>query len=309
MKPYLFALFAAAYILAAQTPQPATPATPAPLPPSLTLRPAPVSPDSVVAEVDGQKLTAAEVKKMLSGLPPQLQQGVAKDPKGIIQYLFTLRHLAAEGEKEKLDQQSPTKEQIEFSRSQVLAQADIEHQSSQFKIDDAEQQKFYQDHKSDFEQAKIKVIYISFGPPGGAKDKPTRSEAEASSKADNLVKQLRGGADFGKLAKENSDDPVSAARDGDYSAPIHRTDRITESVKTTIFALKPGDVSDPIKQSTGFYIFKLVDKSVQPYEEVKPRILNEMKQARLKTMLDGIQKRYEVKVDNEAFFANPNALK
>ncbi|MGH9665276.1 MAG: peptidylprolyl isomerase, partial [Bryobacteraceae bacterium] len=221
----------------------------------------------------------------------------------------TIRHLASEGEKEKLDQQSPTREQLEFSRKQVLAQADIEHQTSQFQVADADQQKYYQAHKDDFEEAKIKVIYVSFGPPGGAADKPTRSEAEASSKADNLVKQLRGGAEFGKTAKESSDDPSSAARDGDYGRPLHRSDKITESVKTTIFALKPGDVSEPVKQGNGFYIFKLVEKSIEPFDAVKDRIVTDVKQARLKTVLDGIQKRFEAKIDDTAFFSNPNALK
>ncbi|MGH9665259.1 MAG: hypothetical protein ACRD9L_12620, partial [Bryobacteraceae bacterium] len=78
MKSYLFFLMAAAYALSAQTPQPATPATPAGqrpaepatpeapahLPPSLTIRPAPAAGTGVVAEVDGQKLTAADVKKL-----------------------------------------------------------------------------------------------------------------------------------------------------------------------------------------------------------------------------------------------------
>lgn len=318
MKSYLFFLMAASYVLSAQTP-PATPASPAPpaatpgapvhLPPSLTLRPAPAAANGVVAEVDGQKLTAEDVKKLVAGAPPQIKQGLARDPKSVLQYLFTIRHLASEGEKEKLDQQSPTKEQLEFSRSQVLAQADIDRQNSQIQVSDADQQKYYQDHKDDFEEAKIKVIYVAFGPPGGASDKPTRSEAEAGSKADNLVKQLRGGADFGKTAKENSDDPASASREGDYGRPIHRTDRITENVKSTIFALKPGDVSEPVKQSNGFYIFKLVEKSAEPFDAVKERIVTDIKQARLKTVIDGIQKRYEVKVDDEAFFSNPNSLK
>lgn len=318
MKPYLFILIAAAFTLPAQTPPPATPANPAPatpaapevhLPPSLTLHPPPAAANGVVAEVGGQKLTADDVKKLVAGAPPQIKQGLVRDPKSVIQYLFTVRHLASEGEKAKLDQESPTKEQLEFSRFQVLAQADIDHQTRQLQVADAELQKYYQDHKDDFEEAKIKVIYVAFGPPGGASDKPMRSEAEASSKADGLVKQLRGGADFGKLAKENSDDPSSAAREGDYGRPLHRTDRISENVKSTIFALKPGDVSEPVKQGNGFYIFKLVEKSSEPFDSVKDRIVTEIKQQRIKAVVDGIQKQYEVKVDDEAFFSNPNSFK
>ena len=246
---------------------------------------------------------------MLVGVPANVKQNLTRDPKGLLNYMFTLKYLAEEAEKNKLEDQSPTREQLVFGRSQVLAQASIDHQNSQFKVDDAEEQKYYADHKAEFEQAKIKLIFLSFSPPGGSKDKPTRSEAEAQSKADDLVKQLRGGADFAKLAKENSDDPNSAARECDYGSPIHRGDRITEGVKTAIFALQPGAVSDPIKQGSGFYIFKLVEKSNETFDEVKPKVLAQLKQAHFKEWLEGIQKRYDVKIDNQAFFSSPALTK
>src|SRR5271170_3517160 len=101
---------------------PGTPAVKAPL----QVTPAPtvtIPPDSVVVEVDGQKLTAAELDKLIAGLPAQLQQSVRMQPQVLSQYFF-YKKLAEEAEKAGLEKQSPFKENLELNRVQVLAQAE-----------------------------------------------------------------------------------------------------------------------------------------------------------------------------------------
>jgi hypothetical protein len=66
----------------------------------------------------------------------------------------------------------------------------------------------------------------------------------------DLVKQLRDGADFAELAKKNSEDKNSAASGGDFGV-LRRGDRIPEEIKTAVFALKPGEVSDPDPSADG----------------------------------------------------------
>ena len=96
---------------------------------------------------------------------------------------------------------------------------------------------FYDRNQARYQQAKIKVIYISFKPTApvvgavpqnqsldeiarslseGAASKTQRSEADALKLAEDLVKQIRGGADFAKLVAEYSEDPASKAAGGDF---------------------------------------------------------------------------------------------
>ncbi len=70
---------------------------------------------------------------------------------------------------------------------------------------------YFETHKDEFVQAeKAKVRHILVRAEKGNAE----SVAKAKATADGLVKQLRGGADFAKLAKEKSDDPGSKETGG-----------------------------------------------------------------------------------------------
>jgi len=113
-------------------------------------------------------------------------------------------------------------------------------------------------------------------------------DAAARAKAENIVKQIRAGADFGKLAKENSGDPSSAGNGGDmgyiekgnYLAPF----------EDAVFSLPIGQVSDPIRtQEYGYHIVKVLDRrpaGTRPFEQVRlqigSQIANEMAQDQAK---------------------------
>src|SRR5262245_36572352 len=71
--------------------------------------------DKVIATVDGKPVTVGDVVKMV-GADPRFTQYLLKDPQGAISEAMLLRELAAEGEKQKIADQSPLKEQIEFMR-------------------------------------------------------------------------------------------------------------------------------------------------------------------------------------------------
>ena len=89
---------------------------------------APLGPDTVVATVAGTNLTNADIHKMLEGSSPQAAQSFQANPQGTIQQLFLMRYLASEGEKLKLAESSPYKEQLEFTRATVLASLMLNHE-------------------------------------------------------------------------------------------------------------------------------------------------------------------------------------
>src|SRR5258706_14961327 len=91
-------------------------------PPLAAPVPAGASPDTVVvATVAGQDLTAADIRKIMENAPsPQLVALYQRDPKAAIQQFFIMKHLAAEGDKLKLGERSPLKEQLEVIRANVV---------------------------------------------------------------------------------------------------------------------------------------------------------------------------------------------
>src|SRR5882762_3104097 len=83
--------------------------------------PPPVAPDTVVATIDGKNLTLGELRNMLETYPPVVMQSFQKDPRRALQELFVVRYAAAEGDKLKLGEESPWKEQIEIARMNVIS--------------------------------------------------------------------------------------------------------------------------------------------------------------------------------------------
>lgn len=293
----------------AQVPSPLSPAAPPPVPATPPATPVAVAPDTVVAEIDGKKYTAADADKILQMLPAQMQMAVRKEPSRALGYVIMMRYLAAEAEKQKLDQQSPLKEQLEYNRMGALMQAEINQvRNFDVKVEPSDEEKFYKDNPERWKEAKVKVIYIAFAAPEFA-SKPDASghkmllEAEAKAKIDDLKKQIAAGADFGKLAKANSDDKSSAEKDGDFGT-IKHSSPYPDGIKNAVFSLKPGEVSDPIRQPNGFYLVKLEGISNQPLSQVRSDIFNELKQKGFNDWMQSVQKRFDVKVENPGYFTN-----
>lgn len=299
-------------LLCAQTPPPpqagpapqVTPGTPAPPAPQAATPAAPITPDTVVAEVDGKKLTAAQIDQLFANLPTQYQQSARMQPERALTQIFLFQHLAEEAEKANLDKQAPWKQDLEFQHMAVLYQAEINEYKNKVNVTAEDQEKLYKDNSDRFKQVKVKVIHISYsatpdkpGPDG----KKMLSEAEAKEKVDGLRKQVLAGEDFGKLARENSDDKSSAAKDGDFGT-ISRNSPYPQPVKDAVFSLKQGEVSQPVKQANGFYLIRVESVIVQPFPEVRSQIIEELKQARFVAWMKELQTRFAVKVENPAYF-------
>lgn len=88
-----------------------------------------------------------------------------------------------------------------------------------------------------------------------------RDSSEAREKADSLLKLLKSGADFSRLAEENSDDPSSAIRGGDLGVWYSRSGGFDGSGRTLVFEddlfnLEDGEISGIIGSPYGYHIIK-----------------------------------------------------
>jgi parvulin-like peptidyl-prolyl isomerase len=176
-------------------------------------------------------------------------------------------------------------------------------------IDPGEIVKYYDANKKKYTQVKVKAIYISFSDNAAstaAKGKKPLTEAEAKAKADKLKAAIKGGADFVKLVKENSEDETSKEKDGDF-ATLRFSDNIPDAFRVAVFALKQGEVSEPLKQPNGFYLLRAEEVNVRPLSEVRDDIYNDLKNDRSTEWLDKINRESTVKIMSPEFIGKPAA--
>jgi parvulin-like peptidyl-prolyl isomerase len=135
-----------------------------------------------------------------------------------------------------------------------------------------------------------------------ASGKKTLTEAEAKAKAEKLLGQIRLGADFVKLVKENSEDEDSRNKNGDF-ATLKASDNIPDAFRAAIFKLKPGETTEPLKQPNGYYLLRAEEVNVKPLKDVRDEIYNDLKNLRIRDWMDKMDK--ETKVEVNPKFAPP----
>jgi peptidyl-prolyl cis-trans isomerase D len=111
---------------------------------------------------------------------------------------------------------------------------------------------------------------------------PSASEEEVSrarAKIEAIEAEARGGADFAKLARTHSQDTDSAARGGDLGEI--RTGVLPRALEEAVFALKPGELTRPVRTEYGYHLAKLTayTPAVQrPFAEMKPQLEKQLRQ-------------------------------
>ncbi|MBP2002170.1 foldase protein PrsA [Paenibacillus shirakamiensis] len=131
--------------------------------------------------------------------------------------------------------------------------------SNKITVTDAQVKEYFDQNKASLDTPeKFKLSGITVA---------TQAEADA------VLKQLKGGADFAKLAKEKSVDTASKDKGGDLGFVAKA--QLEATIQTEVAKLKKGDLSPVIKTETGFKIVKLIDtKAAVPatYEARKDQI-------------------------------------
>jgi peptidyl-prolyl cis-trans isomerase C len=253
---------------------------------------------------DGVALTAGELRGYLSMLDPAKQTQAAQNPEILIQELAFMHKLAVMAEEQKLDQQSPVREQLAFNRMLLLTQVMVRDMSNQTQVDPKEIVNAYDVNKNKYKQVKVNAIYIAFGDASKSHGgKKVLSEDEAKAKAGKLLAELRAGGDFAKLAKENSDDETSKAKDG-YFATLNPTDNVPDAFRV-VFTLKQGDITEPVRQENGYYLLKAEVVTIKPLSQVRDEIFNELKQQHFAEWMKKLQGETKVQYTNPAFQPKP----
>ena len=96
-----------------------------------------------------------------------------------------------------------------------------------------------------------------------------RTMDEAKKKADDLYAQLTKGADFAKLAKENSDDPGSKDNGGEYELTGRGV--WVKPFEKIAFSLQKDEISKPFKTQFGYHIMQVLERELPEEGEEAPK--------------------------------------
>ncbi|MBB3772261.1 peptidyl-prolyl cis-trans isomerase C [Angulomicrobium tetraedrale] len=282
---------------------PATTAAPAAAAPAAA--PVAQADDTVLATVNGAPITRGDVKaateELAQNLPQQIQ-GAARD-EYVLGFLIDLTAMAQAAEAQKLDQTPDFQQQMAFIRKRLLMQAALEQATKAAMTDEALKKTYEEAIKQQQPEEEVHARHILFLTDPAKKE----SDAEAKKKADEVEARLKKGEDFAKLASELTEDPSGKKDGGDLG--FFAKDQMVPEFADVAFAMKPGEISKPVKTQFGWHVIKVEEKRQKPvptFDEVKPQIQQFLAQ---KAQAEAVQKfREGAKVEKTAAAPSPADL-
>lgn len=139
-------------------------------------------------------------------------------------------------------------------------------------IAEADVEKYYTEHAREFEtprQVRGSHVLVPVPQTGGSE-----AEDKARDKAADVIRRVKAGEDFAKVAAEVSEDPGSKSKGGDLGW-VSKGEMVPQ-FEEALFKLKKGELTaEPVRTPFGYHAIKAVDvkeESRKPLKEVAPVI-------------------------------------
>lgn len=232
-------------------------------------------------------------------------QGVTASPEEIQKQIDNLKSRlpTPEAYQQALDAQGMTEEKLrqEFGRQIAFEKYVRTQVVKDAPVTDQAMKQFYDENQAQMqqpEQVHLRHILVRADQTSTADD-----QQKAKEKADGILKRIKDGEDFAKLARENSDDPGSKPLGGDLSWVARG--QTVPPFEQAAFALKnPNDLSEVVQSEFGFHIIQLLERrqpSAIPFEQVKPKIGQFLKQRQAQQQVEAKVKDLRAKAKVETF--------
>jgi peptidyl-prolyl cis-trans isomerase D len=171
----------------------------------------------------------------------------------------------------------------------VILVADQAKLEQTLKPDDAELLKIYNQNKDQYRvPERVQVQHILFMTQG----KPASDDAKIKAQAEDVLNQIRKGANFDQMVEKYSEDPgktnKAPAPGGNGIYWVQRDGQMVPEFEKAAFSQKVGEVEMVKAQSTGYHIIKVLkheDAHVQTFDEVKDQIASQWKKQQVNALL------------------------
>jgi parvulin-like peptidyl-prolyl isomerase len=246
--------------------------------------------EAVLARVGHGVVTAKEFQNEIAGQPPTGNYlNTLPGRKEMLELMVRRKILLAEAERISLSQSLDLKKQLEeldadLERQRqeakdrlVLGTFFRKLQEGDLKVTEEEARRFWT------EENEVRASHILLSDE--AKARETRA-------------RLDKGESFDKLAKQLSEDPSTATKNGDLGFLLRGS--LVPEFENALFALKIGEVSDVVSSPYGFHLIKKLGErklSEKPYESVQENIRAVLQKQKFQSWIEQARQRYKVSTD------------
>jgi peptidyl-prolyl cis-trans isomerase C len=229
----------------------------------------------VLKVVNGQNVTQGMLDAQLAQLPANVRdQVIARGQMDQVKDQVVIGELLyQEAVKQKLHDDAKIKVQIALAERNALATALLE-KTVESRTTDAAIEKWYEEHAVQFARPQVKARHIL-----------VKDEADAKA----ILAEIKGGADFAKIATEKSVDKGSAQEGGELG--WFEKGRMVAEFAEAAFAANKGDLVGPVQTKFGWHIIDIEDKREStPVDEVKDKIKGQLKNEIVEGYVDELKK-------------------
>lgn len=237
--------------------------------------------DPVVASVNGAKIYRSDVNAAHAQLPEQYRKLPMEQVfQPILNQLIRTKILAVKARADKLDQTANYKKRMVLIQERLLEEALLQKLIGEKVTDDVLRARYKKTSAQYPSKEEIRARHIL-----------VKTEDEAN----DLIKQLTGGADFAKLAAEKSTGP-SKTRGGDLD--YFGRGQMVPQFEEAAFALAKGEFTQkPVRSPFGWHVIKVEDKrqSKPPsFEESRARLGQEVSQEIAAELVKGLMQNAKI---------------
>ena len=237
-----------------------------------------------VLTVNGTVISQGEMDMLMRQQPPQREAPAVRQR--LIDNL-TLQILASqEAAKKGFDKQPEVQDQLEMSKTSILAQSYVKDFFANHKVTDAQLQAAYDKMKADASGNQYRARHILV---------KTEDEAKAI-----IVKLNKDPNAFSDIAHAQSLDPVSKAKGGDLG--WFDTKSMVPEFSDAVVKLGKGNITqEPVKSPFGYHVIVVDDirpaaDSLPPFEQLKPSLTQRVQQEDLKKTLEDLKSKAKIEI-------------
>ncbi len=242
------------------------------------------SDSTVVAVVNGDEVTRADVKKVASTLPPNAQVSMEQIYPMLVEQIINDRLLEERVSNSEINDDPEVEKRLAEVRSQIVRSLYVERYVSENVTDERVKEEYQKIKKENENVQEVHARHIL---------------VETEDKAKSLIDQLEGGADFAALAKEHSVGPTGP-KGGDLG--YFTKDAMVPEFSEAAFATEKGNyTTEPVQTQFGWHVIYVEDirnRKVPSFAEMEDIIRNQLNQDVVDELVQDLRQNAEIKKFN-----------
>lgn len=234
----------------------------------------------VIAKVNGVEITQDDLTSAEAAFGSSIASTPEKQRRlQLVRHLINTQLLATAAEKAKLDGDASLEAKKKYYARRALGDL--------FWTNKIKTAVTVADAQSAYDDAKVELT---------ARHILLKKEEDAV----DMIERLNRGEDFAELAKEHSVGPTG--KQGGQLPPFTKSQMVKEFSEAA-FALKAGDLSEPVKTQFGWHVIKVEkrrDVELPPFDQVKEQILANLYQNKFQEILGGLLQNGKIEIVDES---------